>query len=520
MESNKSNQEDRSQQQEQPQPSKQEGLMTRASEASMQELADACEKTFKEKGYDRRQEESDRRKEGFDRRQKDSTGYEGVERRKVGSDRRQEGGNRRREVSDRRQEEGDRRQEGFDRRQTAPTDYEGLDRRKEGSDRREEEVDRRQRILTDDERFDRREEVPAGARLKGRAFKIKAGLTVVLIAIVSFFTIPIPGLSIINDNEYVVTRVEGRAHMKYQAEYSGDREKSKDLTIQVEGEWKPLTEGTVIAAGSRVIIETGSNSTVDLLTDEGMIVRIAKDSTVRLEEKRGKEGRLQGFVSKGKFYVNIVSANLKRFKSAATLKMEVSTPNATCGVRGTIFSVDFLPDSYLTNISVLTGALSVADPGTAASSDPQKWNDLRQGQTIRLSNPEGAITRRDLDASEIKMFSEAAPTLDTAHTFFESMRRAWRGLWWWLSLADAARQTRTENEMGAIMTTLHQKGMISSGALPAALSDKSIPTGDMKDPWGNSYIYIRYRPDLAVVISAGPDGIYNTPDDLYRFLSI
>ncbi|NPU85281.1 MAG: hypothetical protein HPY65_12445 [Syntrophaceae bacterium] len=528
--------------------------MTKESEVSMQELSDACEKTLREKGYDRRKEAStdyqgiERRKEEFDRRKNAPTEYEGLDRRvgstkesglsmqelsdacektlqEKGYDRRKEGYDRRQEGADRREEGFDRREEGSDRRKEALTDYQGVERRKAGYDRRQEGADRRLAGFDRrEEGFDRRETLAETSKIRGllesRTFKIKAGLALLLIAVAFFFAVPIPGLGIINDNEYVVTKVEGRAYMKYQTEYTGDQAKGKGLTFQVDGEWTPLKEGTVIAAGSRIIIETGSDSTVDLLTDEGMIVRIAKNSTVRLEEKPKKTSRIQGFVAKGKIFVNIVSAKLKRFKDKTIFKIEVSTPNATCGVRGTIFSVDHQPDAVITDVSVLTGVLNVTDPETAQAQTSAEWHEVKQGQAIQLLRNEKAVEIRELSAAEMKMLSESAPSLDANHTLFERFERTWRELRWWLSLVEYSQKTRAENEMGSIIMSLYQKGIVASATFPDPLPDKKIPGGDVKDPWGHSYLYIRYRPDVALVISAGPDGIYNTPDDLYRFLSI
>ncbi len=480
MESNESNQEDTSQQPTQSPPSKQEGFMTRESEASMQELSDACEKSFREKGYDRRKEGSDRRKEG----------------------------------TDRRTEGADRRAEGSDRRKETLTGYEGVDRRKEGFDRRKETYDRRE------EGEDRREEGLDRRKKTPKALKIKVGLIILLLAITFCFTVPIPGLRIINDNEYIVTKVDGRAYMKYQSNYSSGQAVGKGLSYQIDGEWTLLTEGTVIAVGSRVIIETGSESTVDIMMDDGMIVRIAKGSTVRLEEKQEKTSRAQAFVTKGKVLINIVSANLKRFKDGPTCKLDVSTPTATCGVRGTIFSVEYQPDLGFTNVSVLEGALNVTDPETAQTSNVTKWFEVRKGQAIQLSNDVNVVTRMDLSNEEMKILLRSAPVLESAHTVFKSIKRAWRSPWWWSTIYAYAREKRTENEIGAIITSMSQKGIMSKGTLPDTLSDKSIPGGDEKDPWGNSYLYVRYETNSALVVSAGPDGKYGTPDDLYRFFSI
>jgi hypothetical protein len=464
MESTKSNQGDRSQQPTPSQSPKQEGFVTSEPGASMQELSDACEKVMRERGGDRRK--------------KPLTEYEGSDRREAGSDRRKE----------------------------------GSDRRKEGFDRREAGSDRRENIPTEtSETID---------LLKSRTFKIKAGLIMLLIAVTFCFTVPIPGLGVINDDEYIVTKVVGRAYIKYQTAYSEDQAKGNDPNFHFDGEWILLTKGTAIAAGSRIMIETGPDSTVDLLTDDGMIIRIVKGSTFRLEERLKRASRIQGFVAKGKVFVNIVSAKLKRFKTGPTLKMEIVTPNAVCGVRGTVFSVDYQPDSGITKASVLEGALNVTDPETAKEQKFASWYEIRNGQTIQLTKSERVVSLRDLDAAELLMLSADAPALTTAHTVIEAMERAWRDWLWLLSLADMARKKRAEYEMGAIITVIYQRGQIAGGTLPDTLIDRKVPGEDIKDPWGNSYLYIRHRPDYAVVVSAGPDGKYNTPDDLYRFLSL
>ena len=59
-----------------------------------------------------------------------------------------------------------------------------------------------------------------------------------------------------------------------------------------------------------------------------------------------------------------------------------------------------------------------------------------------------------------------------------------------------------------------------TGTLPDSLSDIELATGTYQDPWGTDYLYVKINQRKAILISAGPDKIFSTADDLYMYINL
>jgi hypothetical protein len=56
--------------------------------------------------------------------------------------------------------------------------------------------------------------------------------------------------------------------------------------------------------------------------------------------------------------------------------------------------------------------------------------------------------------------------------------------------------------------------------VPEKLRSIELEDGDYKDPWNTDYFYERIGPKEAVLISAGPDKILHTSDDIFMSINL
>lgn len=342
-------------------------------------------------------------------------------------------------------------------------------------------------------------------------------------AIVAGLTLPpllsVPGLGKLTYNTYTVIKVEGTASLKYQTNYSADEKENKTPPYELDMGWTLLSKGTVIRAGSGVIIQTGPWSVVDLLLDDGMVVRITEKTTMRFDEDPKRESPIQVFLTRGRALFYVVFSKLNKFRSGSPFKLEAETPTAVCGVRGTFFSVVYEPTT--TEISLLEGVLGVADRQKAIQGYASgTWYELKEGQAIQLPQ-DGSAQQRDLSSEEKKILMEQKADMDEGQLTVGVIERV-KQMWAWglsFDVFNKIRIKRTNYEIRAIISEIYTRALFS-GACPDTLSDKSLPHGGIEDSWGNPYLYIRCQKNRAVVVSAGPDGTYGTADDLYRFFEL
>jgi len=58
-----------------------------------------------------------------------------------------------------------------------------------------------------------------------------------------------------------------------------------------------------------------------------------------------------------------------------------------------------------------------------------------------------------------------------------------------------------------------------NGNVPESLNDIELEAGDYFDPWDSEYFYEKKSVNSAVLISAGPDKLLHTRDDIIMWVS-
>lgn len=318
------------------------------------------------------------------------------------------------------------------------------------------------------------------------------------------------------ENSYAITNLTGLVFIQYQAQYPDPNIRDEDDKIyEVNSNWLPLTEDMYV--GARATVKTEVKSSIDLLLDDGMAFRIKEDTVAKINENPQGTSRVQVMLSQGKILANLVASKLKRLGSRSTYKIRVDTNTAVCGIRGTIFSVGS-PSASLTDVAVLEGTANVFRTGDF----PEQTDDLRPGldvpggKKVAVPNQRAGLDLRDITEEERKELQEAEK-LKIENSLFDRIKKAltinltplYGGIM--KQIADYA--------MNSIVKGCVNNSQLSQ-KLPDKLRDLELAMGSYNDPWGTEFAYIRMSDRKAILISAGPDKIRHTPDDVHKYIKL
>ena len=157
-----------------------------------------------------------------------------------------------------------------------------------------------------------------------------------------------------------------------------------------DGVWNPASAGASVVMGDEV--KTGPASRAQLLFQDDSILSLAADSHLTIDEQvfdpdgggsrslfRLWGGRLNALVSE---YYGMIGA-----------RYEIETPTAVCGVRGTEFLVSYGSDEEVTEVVVISGAVSVH--GTVDATGPGVLVTANEVTTVDAGELPGEPGRMD-----------------------------------------------------------------------------------------------------------------------------
>ncbi len=160
---------------------------------------------------------------------------------------------------------------------------------------------------------------------------------------------------------------------------------------------KTIEAGTVIVDGS--LLETDSSGFAEMVFNDKNIIKMGPDSAMRLEMKTLKR---VVHVESGTF-----TAVLRKLDKLAGGSLEVRTPNAVAGVRGTSFFARYTPGDTQTYFCTCNGTLEMARAdGTLPLTKTANYHDKTiysgdAASTVLLPIPADfnmGHSSRDLDA--------------------------------------------------------------------------------------------------------------------------
>lgn len=310
---------------------------------------------------------------------------------------------------------------------------------------------------------------------------------------------------------YTVTNLTGKAFSKYQDQLSN---KTGSDAGEIYKIWMPLNKGMRLVPG--VTVKTETDSSLDLRLDDGMAFRIKEATIIKISEDPNGRSPVQAMLSKGKILANLVASKLTRISGGGTYKLRVDTNNAVCGIRGTVFSVAYQPTAITTTVAVLEGVADVfksgelnenADgPGSGTKvTDLKKVIIPKQTDGLQDLSPEERQELREV--RELKIETSILERLPQIKEFIDD--------YIFNSVVGKEYVSIARYEMSGIANGAIAKA-IKDGKLMNSLQDMELDKGTYNDPWGTIYLYLKIDATKAILISAGPDRIFHTPDDIYR----
>ncbi|MBW1775194.1 MAG: FecR domain-containing protein [Deltaproteobacteria bacterium] len=129
-----------------------------------------------------------------------------------------------------------------------------------------------------------------------------------------------------------------------------------EVSIQKQDEeiWLPVEVNIPLEEGDR--IKTGKDSQVEILMDDGSMVKLEENSEITIRELAA-DYQTRSITSSLFLWFGRVLSNVTKFTSKNS-RFRISTPTLVAGVRGTEFIVE-TTDSQLTEVGVFDGEVTV-----------------------------------------------------------------------------------------------------------------------------------------------------------------
>lgn len=312
-------------------------------------------------------------------------------------------------------------------------------------------------------------------------------------------------------NDCTVTNVSGCAAIQYQVAHFIDQEFNAVKAYNKTSKWIPLQKGSKIAYGA--LIKTAKHTAVDIMIKNVGGLRITEQSSVKLEQINKNPMVIDLALNEGRVFSRVIPAESKE-SLAALGKYRVRTPTADVRVQGTTFSVEYLSSNKSTQVAVLDGVVHIkSNEGSALNTKVHTGEKIQIAPSIRypqIENISEAIRKELLDTRNLKFKETGADSwneimgLVVASPFFNK------------ALAIIARY-----EMNAFKRAILCYARLEwNNTVPGRLQAVELENGDYQDPWDTDYYYEKIEDKKAVLISAGPDRVLHTQDDIFEAINL
>lgn len=307
------------------------------------------------------------------------------------------------------------------------------------------------------------------------------------------------------DNDYIVAGVSGTAAVQYQIDHSLKAGPGEDIRYQKKSNWIPLWPGMNIGSGALIKVE--KNSFADIIRNKHMALRIKENSRVRLQYHKLAGHFTDAGLESGEILCRVEKKQKAR-PDNENESLKVVTPQATALVRGTTFSVDYHPDKHTIQVKVLNGLVGIKS---------QKFRNMEfkipEGKSFQLLPHQQLPIIDILNSAAIKELSEAQ-SLKIAPTITDR----WDDVLLYVSGLPLYRKALTEitrYEMKVFIRAIKFFSPLRwDHAVPNSIREVELEKGDYQDPWDTDYLYEKLSAKKAILLSAGPDKIYHTADDI------
>ncbi|MFC1858197.1 FecR domain-containing protein [Thermodesulfobacteriota bacterium] len=332
-----------------------------------------------------------------------------------------------------------------------------------------------------------------------------------------FIFVVIPAFYIISDhleknypgNDFSISDISGVAAVRYNVNRpieSADRKHRKQTVYRKISEWIPLEKGTKLGSGG--LIKVGKHAHVDIMLDKGSAIRIKENSRLEIEKDAKKPNLVNASLHAGKILCRITQ------KQDKNETLRVLTPTAIARVRGTSFLIDYNPSLKITKVQVKNGVVNLK-----SLKNPALQADISGGKRIQYTpyNRSPLIAevtaqgKRELQETEdLKIDITMMEQWDQAFNFIIAS-----------PIYRKALVAITKYEMKVFVRSIRYFAPLRwHNRVPNSLSEVELEEGDYQDPWNTDYFYDKIGPRQAILISAGPDEIVHTHDDIFMSINL
>lgn len=333
------------------------------------------------------------------------------------------------------------------------------------------------------------------------------------------FLVIIPMLLIISNhmekgmpgNDHTVMRVTGNVKAQYEIGRRLNPEASRSKVYRKKSKQIPLQKGMKIGNGATIRSEKSAG--MDLKLNDEIALRLKENSQIKIGQLGKKKDMVELDLEHGAVLCRVVRKD-KSGKAAKNDVLKIATPTATATVKGTTFSVDYTPGRKTTQVRVLDGTVNMK------SLKNRKINvDVPGGKTLKVTASRYRSSLRDLSSTGVKELLETKE-LKLEKTLEDRWERS-VALFTDSPLYKKILTEITKYEMKVfIRAIIHFAPLRWSNQVPSDLKKVELEDGDYQDPWDTDYFYDRVSAKRAVLISAGPDKIMHTSDDIFMSIQL
>ncbi len=312
-------------------------------------------------------------------------------------------------------------------------------------------------------------------------------------------------------NDYVVTNISGKAFARYDMKHDLNPKVKDSETFCPKSKWICLGKGTKIGDG--VIIRSEENASVDIMKKGDIALCINSDSQVFLKKRSKADDCIDVTLKAGNLACRVIQP-FDKANQTVIEKYNFHTPNATIQVKGTVFSVDYLPKEERTEVNVIEGLVKLNSKNL-----PKQSIDIRQGFKSHISpaafyldtKPIHSKARNEL--TKIKRAKIEPTNLDRWEETMDLVVKS--------PLYKKAMHIITDFEMKIFKRAIIYYGRLCwYDKVPDTLQAIELEDGDYEDPWNTEYFYKKLSAQKAVIISAGEDKILHTNDDIFMSINL
>lgn len=307
---------------------------------------------------------------------------------------------------------------------------------------------------------------------------------------------------------YLVKSVSGSVQIRHRAVYKTE---DGNTAFESESEWTPLVHSSLVNQGDS--IRTGNASSVDIImiNPQGTTVasRIKENSLIQIESQKSADSVIKMALRKGTALVRALTLDAKKKEI-----FELRTPTATAGIRGTEFFVKHQAGTERTQVAVSEGIVNVRPDTPQLQSDAV---DIPAGKTLQadpvthLMQVLPTLPTDQEELKEIKKIPTRISSLDGLSNAFSNNTKLFPEIY------DQMLGEITQYAMSAFEDAIVINAA-RGGEYPGSLQEIQLEKGNYNDPWGTPYFYKKTGRANALLISAGPDKILYSSDDIVKFI--